>query len=173
MNDDGGPGSGTASYSLFYNTTTGNNGNLPPNISGSNNITNSNPLYDANFYLATNSLAIDAGNNSAISETLDLAGNPRVFNGIVDMGAYETQETLSVEQYNNQQFSIYPNPVKNTLNINTQLSSFEYALYSLHGQKVMEGSSKTVLDVSTLSAGVYVLKLSSENKFESFKIIKD
>jgi hypothetical protein len=40
--------------------------------------------------------AIDAGNNASISETLDLAGNPRVVafyaqTPIVDLGAYETQ----------------------------------------------------------------------------------
>jgi hypothetical protein len=58
------------------------------------------------------------------------------------------------------------------LNISSTLQDYSYELYSLHGQKVMEGDSATIIDVSGLSTGVYVLKLSSENQTESFKIVK-
>jgi hypothetical protein len=46
---------------------------------------------DANdFRLLSDSPCIDAGDNSAPGlPTTDIAGNPRVWNGIVDMGAYE------------------------------------------------------------------------------------
>ena len=39
--------------------------------------------------LAEGSAAIDAGLNSAVTVETDIAGNPRVINGIVDIGAYE------------------------------------------------------------------------------------
>ena len=42
--------------------------------------------------LRPNSPAIDAGDNAAVSSkvTTDLDGRPRIINGAVDMGAYET-----------------------------------------------------------------------------------
>ena len=80
--------------------------------------------------------------------------------------------TLHVEHTDNNSFSIYPNPVSSLLNISSTLQDYSYELYSLHGQKVMEGDSATIIDVSGLSTGVYVLKLSSENQTESFKIVK-
>ena len=41
------------------------------------------------YTLAENSQAINAGNNSYVSTETDLAGNPRILNGTVDLGAYE------------------------------------------------------------------------------------
>lgn len=63
-----------------------------------------NPLFvdttAGNFQLQSGSPAIDAGNNAALpaGDTLDLAGNPRIFDkadgGIVDIGAYEYQHEI-------------------------------------------------------------------------------
>lgn len=44
--------------------------------------------YD-NLRLLAGSPCIDAGDNSAVPVVTDLDGNPRIVNGIVDMGAYE------------------------------------------------------------------------------------
>lgn len=51
------------------------------------------------FSLAENSQAIDIGDNSYASHTVDLAGNPRISHEIVDLGAYEYQfsETTPLE----------------------------------------------------------------------------
>ncbi len=49
-----------------------------------------------NFHLADNSPAIDFGDNSAVQATgvsVDLDSLPRIFNGIVDLGAYEFGST--------------------------------------------------------------------------------
>ncbi|QTE22997.1 FG-GAP-like repeat-containing protein [Polaribacter cellanae] len=48
INNDGGPGTATVSHSLFYNTTTGNNGKIPPKIKDNgNNLENTNPIYNS------------------------------------------------------------------------------------------------------------------------------
>jgi len=69
---------------------------------GGNNI-DVDPLFMADYQLSGNSPAIDAGLNSAMSETTDLAGNPRFYDDIgvadsgtgtapiIDLGAYEKQ----------------------------------------------------------------------------------
>jgi hypothetical protein len=64
---------------------------LPTN--GVGNIANAPQFVDAaasNFHLLATSRCIDAGTNQTwMVGAVDLDGNPRIFNGIVDMGAYE------------------------------------------------------------------------------------
>lgn len=65
-----------------------------PDPGGTGNISNNPQFVDAaagDYRLRMNSLCIDAGNNAAVSGTTDLDGNPRIANGVVDMGAYEMQ----------------------------------------------------------------------------------
>jgi hypothetical protein len=42
-----------------------------------------------NLRLLPDSPCINAGNNDLVVGSTDLDGNPRIFNGTVDMGAYE------------------------------------------------------------------------------------
>ncbi len=53
----------------------------------------SSPLFvsDKDYSLADNSQAIDVGNNGFVTTETDLAGNPRIAFGTVDLGAYECQ----------------------------------------------------------------------------------
>ena len=74
-------------YYTAYSCTT-------PMPSGTGNITNNPQFVDAaagNYRLKTNSPCIDRGSNALAQGTADLDGNPRILNGVVDMGAYETQ----------------------------------------------------------------------------------
>ncbi len=48
------------------------------------------PTTTGNYRLQAGSPAIDAGDNSAVTVTTDLDGQPRLVNGTVDMGAYES-----------------------------------------------------------------------------------
>ena len=51
--------------------------------------------YD-DYRLAAGSLAIDAGNNDYLEETVDLFGRPRTLNGVVDLGAIEDYYKTSI-----------------------------------------------------------------------------
>jgi predicted outer membrane repeat protein len=70
-------------------------GTSSTDLTGNGNIIGENPLFVGNgdYSLQENSPAIDKGNNTYLpaGTTKDLAGNPRISNGIVDMGAYEYQ----------------------------------------------------------------------------------
>lgn len=73
----------------------------PSTNSGVGNITNPPVFLDptqGNYRLAPSSPCIDAGQNQAWMFTAaDLDGNPRILNGTVDMGAYETPFTLMLK----------------------------------------------------------------------------
>jgi hypothetical protein len=85
------------------------------------------------------------------------------------------ESSLSTEQLEASQFSIYPNPVKDVLNINTAIPGYEVEIYNLQGQLMrkdkIESGSKAI-DYSSLTDGVYILKLVSGSVNQVFKLIK-
>lgn len=82
--------------------------------------------------------------------------------------------TLSVKDHTAFDFSIYPNPVKEVLNINTKEALEKIEVADLLGRIVLkqENVSKSV-DLSSLNKGVYILKLTSEKGISTKKIIKE
>ena len=91
-------------YSLYYscapNVTPGVNGN----VAGP-------PLFvdaDANdFRVLPNSPCIDAGSNDYAQGTHDLIGNPRIFDGRVDMGAFEYADNDRDGLRNEDEINVY------------------------------------------------------------------
>lgn len=70
---------------------------------------------------------------------------------------------------------VYPNPASNELNIVAGKSNVAYQLMSINGQVMNSGNftGKTSLNVSGLPAGVYFVRISSNEGNEVLKFIKD
>ena len=78
--------------------------------------------------------------------------------------------------YSNSHFLIYPNPVLNILNIESDASSVGevYTIYSIRGNEISSGkitSKNMTLNIEHLSNGVYFLKLGKTTK-QTFRLIK-
>lgn len=69
--------------------------------------------------------------------------------------------TLSVNEFNENKLFIYPNPVQNILNINGIENYSTMSIYNLVGAKVLSQplKEKGIIDLSTISNGVYLLEL--------------
>jgi hypothetical protein len=86
--------------------------------------------------------------------------------------------TLALNSFNNGAFSVYPNPVKNVINIqlDTNLNSIlkSALVYDLSGKVVLSVNDLTSpINVEKLAIGTYVLSISDENnKSYSQKFIK-
>ncbi|MCK4358089.1 MAG: right-handed parallel beta-helix repeat-containing protein [Candidatus Cloacimonetes bacterium] len=82
-----------------------------------------------NYQLQEGSPCIDAGTPDTVGLNLppyDLAGNPRISGGRIDMGAYEWQYPNAVDDWQNQStgnvlFQNYPNPFSNSTTISFNL----------------------------------------------------
>lgn len=73
-------------------------------------------------------------------------------------------------------FSFYPNPVKDILNINYSKTISQISVFNIVGQEVAVKSindNQTQIDMSNLSKGTYLVKVTSEGLTQTIKVLKD
>ncbi|WP_299900908.1 aryl-sulfate sulfotransferase [uncultured Aquimarina sp.] len=82
--------------------------------------------------------------------------------------------TLSVEEFDlDTSFAIYPNPSNDIINITNRKSlDYEVELFSFNGQKITLKLDKNSLDLSTLTSGIYLLRINTENDSLIKKVVK-
>jgi len=89
-----------------------------------------------------------------------------------DWADYSEDCDLGTEDITQISFTIYPNPVQDILNIESQLQIEAVKIYSLQGQLVKEDATNRV-DVSQLTSGLYFIQLSVDGKTVTKKFIKN
>lgn len=72
------------------------------------------------------------------------------------------EEGLNVNDLNSNEFSIHPNPVRETLTINSDQNISTIEIYSLTDQKIKQFKQISNINVSDLNKGTYLLKVTSE-----------
>lgn len=85
---------------------------------------------------------------------------------------------LSLAKENQLDFTVFPNPVSEYLNIQlpTGTTNANISVFDMSGKLIRDNAisvGKTKVDVSDLSTGVYVLKLNSEGKLGTKQFIKE
>lgn len=145
---------------------------------GGNNLNQNPNLY--NYYLPSNSVAIDKGNNTFFTQhytgNYDLQMSDRFHNNRIDIGAYEFNPLLGTQnQELKHNISIYPNPVTDLLNISyeeTEVSTLK--IFSIEGKLIKESKIKPQINISNFHSGTYILNFynSKNNLLHSSKIIK-
>jgi len=85
-------------------------------------------------------------------------------------------QTLTVEDQALAGVIIYPNPVKDIINIDTpvDLTSRIATVFDINGKRILNKKlNDNTLDVSNLASGTYILRLESLGKSISRKFIKE
>ena len=112
-------------------------------------------------------------------------GSPPVnFNDIsdiVDIGAYEFTSTLSLDDSNSsitKVVKVYPNPATNEITLSEKFGKNQLTLFDLLGKnypiKLMDNfNSSTNIDISSLSSGLYFIKIITNNSIKSIKFFKE
>jgi hypothetical protein len=84
--------------------------------------------------------------------------------------------SLSTKNISLSDFTVYPNPATDFVNINSADTIDSYRIYDLTGRVVKRSSpysNNFRIDVTSLNKGVYLVKLNSGDKTGSIKLIKD
>ncbi|WP_312825519.1 peptide-N-glycosidase F-related protein [Epilithonimonas sp.] len=85
---------------------------------------------------------------------------------------YTSQIKLGTDEVNTKKSSVYPNPVKNFINISSTAKVNKVSVYNVDGKILLEDSS-TKINLSKLQSGVYLVKIDfTDGKSETQKIIK-
>ncbi|MBT5089610.1 MAG: T9SS type A sorting domain-containing protein [Flavobacteriales bacterium] len=121
---------------------------------------------------ATTGEILNAGKTSLTSSNISTSWDCDAINGCIDpgtgLGQYSSLgactavcNITSVQENNTSEFNIYPHPVKNVLTIVGDYSSAD--IYDVFGKLVLTSETQKTIDVSTLSNGVYLVNINSEN----------
>lgn len=135
---------------------------------------NVNPLLNSDFTLQTSSPAINSGNNASLpaNTDFDLAGNSRIVNTTVDLGAYEYDANLANPNFDSfSDFAVYPNPAKNSINIQSAEPILKVTLYSIQGREMFT-TNQSHIDISDLANGIYFMTVKTNKGSGSKKFLK-
>jgi|694.fasta_scaffold133359_2 uncharacterized delta-60 repeat protein len=139
---------------------------------------------DTTFDIGT---GFDMGDNNSYVSKLNLQPDGKIlvsgsFKNYKSIGSnnlvrlYGGNSVLSNENYTNDKMVLYPNPTQDFMTI--QLPSvnlnYDYEIMDLNGKLIIKkANTNSVIDVQTLSKGVYILKVKSETKDFVTKFIKE
>jgi surface protein len=80
--------------------------------------------------------------------------------------------TASVDDQNQLDISIYPNPTSDVIYIDGNYTRLKVVVYDILGKQVIKESITNSVDISQLEKGVYILQLSDGAKLTTQRIIK-
>jgi hypothetical protein len=95
--------------------------------------------------------------------------------GEFQVSAYDAS-LLSNSSFENENFRSYPNPVKDVLNLSYNKTISNVSVFNLLGQEVMIKSinaNQSQIDMSALTVGTYLVKVTADNQVMTIKVIKE
>lgn len=94
------------------------------------------------------------------------------YNSVSENQSVKVKLVLSLENAVNESVKVYPNPVIDKIEIETQTVFDKYIISDLNGKTIMQGDLKKVLDTEFLPFGTYLLQLEGKSKSQTLKFIK-
>ena len=175
----------TSEIDMFNNNIEGgyNDMYLPDGFNGifTDNI-EQNPQFENGYEISDNSPCKNTGFENMSSFELpefDLAGNQRIIDNRIDIGAYENQTITSVENIENNMFTIYPNPSNGVFvvkyNATRSYRRLQVKITNLTGKIIKEysifNSQFSILNLEAQPTGVYFISIKTETGIYTEKLI--
>lgn len=93
-------------------------------------------------------------------------------NNQLTVKVYDTSSLLGSEEFDSFNFTVYPNPAKNEINIKMGDNSVleKVNLYNMMGQKIHESTSNS-LDISWFQKGCYLLEVITDKTKETKRVV--
>ena len=88
----------------------------------------------------------------------------------------DVSTTLSNSSFDNANFKLYPNPVKDILNLSYSNKIDSVKVMNILGQDVLVksvGTNQSQIDMSQLTSGTYLVKVTSDNQVKTIKVVKE
>lgn len=83
-----------------------------------------------------------------------------------------TPRTLSVKENNIAGLKIYPNPASNVVNISSDLlGAKNVEIFDVLGKQVVKTTTEQTVNVASLKAGVYMMKVTQDGKLATRKLV--
>ena len=125
-----------------------------------------------------------AGGTTPLTWTATTAGTVRFYINLLNCGTENVNRTRSVicgpglatDSFSSINFQSYPNPVKDILNLSYNKNITLVSVINLLGQEVLSiknSANDAKIDMSGLTAGAYMVKISSDNEVKTIKVIKE
>ena len=159
------------------------------------------PTTLGDYSLLSKSFAIDKGYNKYNNIPTDLAGNPRIVNGTIDLGAYEYQRAFSksatlgaqsgslttkessiftatptgIANISANELKVYPNPFIDEVHITGTYGKTTLRIFNSNGAVVHTRritSPNETLSLGSLPSGMYFFRLENDGKAITVKAIK-
>lgn len=102
----------------------------------------------------------------------------QLWNNGVEEGTFDvtlSDPALSIGEFEDNQFTYFPNPVKNTLSLRAQNEIQNVSVFNMLGQEVIRISTNEIsneVDMSSLQTGTYFVKVTINDNTETIRIIK-
>ena len=91
------------------------------------------------------------------------------------IAAYDSS-TLSTDEVESNELEVYPNPIKNEVNISYSNIIDEVVIYDIRGKEVLKNkvnNNYINLNTNSLESGLYIIKVKSEDNVHTYKIVKN
>jgi|GEM_PF-3763514 len=92
-----------------------------------------------------------------------------------DYVPFSYEEPEGIEEFDSLNIKLYPNPVQHTLYIEATSTIEEVSVYNMLGQKVRSerpNGLETRIDMESLQSDTYLIKVVSEGKTETYRVVK-
>ena len=83
----------------------------------------------------------------------------------------QTIGSLSIDNGLINELKVFPNPSNNLISISNITGNFKFEIYTLKGELIKEGNYNNI-PISELENGIYIIKIISDNRIISKRIIK-